>query len=256
MAKNTEIRWNRILAEGTAIVVSILLAFWIQAWWDGKQQRLEEKVVLSHLLEQLREMQALRDGRERYLTAILDACRKLLDIARNADTSVTDREIDFLLNDTTYVGGSNSVEVIALESLFQGGNISKIEDTRITQQIADLRFALEMEGTYAQREVSHLDSRYYPFLDAHGSVAQIYGAEDGTPGFSKAENEQWDQYPIGSEVITESKFSHRDLLSNREFQNLLVQRTFRLNSLIGWDRTLYDVDKALRDSIELIEERL
>lgn len=40
MALIRNIPWPRILAEGTIIVVSILLAFWIDAWW---QQQLEKK---------------------------------------------------------------------------------------------------------------------------------------------------------------------------------------------------------------------
>ena len=35
------IPWPRILAEGVAIVVSILLAFGIQAWWEDSQDRAE-----------------------------------------------------------------------------------------------------------------------------------------------------------------------------------------------------------------------
>jgi len=35
------IPWPRILAERVAIVVSILLAFGIQAWWEGVQDREE-----------------------------------------------------------------------------------------------------------------------------------------------------------------------------------------------------------------------
>lgn len=40
------IPWPRILAEGTIIVVSILLAFWIDAWWD---RHLETKNLLEYL---------------------------------------------------------------------------------------------------------------------------------------------------------------------------------------------------------------
>lgn len=44
-----QIPWARILAEGVAIVVSILLAFGIQAWWDGRQDRAEEQEMLRGL---------------------------------------------------------------------------------------------------------------------------------------------------------------------------------------------------------------
>ena len=252
----SEIRWKRLVAEGAAIVLSILLAFSIDAWWEDRQQRSEEAVVLAHLLEQLRERQSFREGRERYLTAILDACRKLLEIARNPDVPVTDREIDYLLNDVTYIGGSLNADIAALSWLYDSGTMSIIESGEITQQLAELRFAIAIEDGFAKREVAFLDSRFYPFLDGNSSVAQIYGADDGVPGYTPEEKAQWSQYPLGSEVVTESTGSHRDLLANREFQNLLVQRTFGLNSLIGWADEDYNVDESLRVVIDLIEEEL
>jgi hypothetical protein len=43
------IPWPRIIAEGVAIVVSILLAFGIQAWWEGAQNRGQEREILAGL---------------------------------------------------------------------------------------------------------------------------------------------------------------------------------------------------------------
>ncbi len=37
-----QIPWLRVFVEGVVIVASILLAFGIQAWWDGVQERAEE----------------------------------------------------------------------------------------------------------------------------------------------------------------------------------------------------------------------
>jgi hypothetical protein len=38
MSRNQPIPWTRIDAEGTAIVVSILFAFAIDAWWEGRRE--------------------------------------------------------------------------------------------------------------------------------------------------------------------------------------------------------------------------
>lgn len=43
------IAWRRLVAEGGAIVLSILLAFAIDAWWDERQERLEERRVTESL---------------------------------------------------------------------------------------------------------------------------------------------------------------------------------------------------------------
>ncbi len=49
MANRLNISWPRLLAEGTAIVVSILLAFWIQAWWEDRTARIKTEELLSSL---------------------------------------------------------------------------------------------------------------------------------------------------------------------------------------------------------------
>jgi hypothetical protein len=50
MTFNQSIPWPRIVAEGTIIVVSILLAFWIDAWWSEQQTRAEESEAISQLV--------------------------------------------------------------------------------------------------------------------------------------------------------------------------------------------------------------
>ena len=47
MAQN--IPWARVLVEGAVIVVSVLLALAGDAWWDGRQERLQERQVLLGL---------------------------------------------------------------------------------------------------------------------------------------------------------------------------------------------------------------
>ena len=49
-----QVPWLRILAEGFAIVVSILLAFGIQAWWEDRPERAVEAALLTGLDEDLR----------------------------------------------------------------------------------------------------------------------------------------------------------------------------------------------------------
>ncbi len=43
------IDWRRVFVEGTVIVVSILLAFAIDAWWDGRKDRAAERQLLASI---------------------------------------------------------------------------------------------------------------------------------------------------------------------------------------------------------------
>jgi hypothetical protein len=48
-------RIPRLLTEGAVIVISILLAFWIDAWWDQRQARATETAVLASIREEVEE---------------------------------------------------------------------------------------------------------------------------------------------------------------------------------------------------------
>ena len=58
MTNSRNTHWPRIFAEGGAIVVSILLAFWIDAWWDDRADEQQERALLNALLQ---DFQAARD---------------------------------------------------------------------------------------------------------------------------------------------------------------------------------------------------
>jgi len=51
MSDKRSIQWKRISAEGAAIVVSILLAFSIEAWWDEYQEERQLHEILEALEE-------------------------------------------------------------------------------------------------------------------------------------------------------------------------------------------------------------
>ena len=57
--------WPRVLAEGAVIVVSILLAFGIDAWWDDAQRTREAHAMLETLSEEIRDARAEVDLDER-----------------------------------------------------------------------------------------------------------------------------------------------------------------------------------------------
>lgn len=77
MAASNNIAWTRILAEAVAIVASILVAFWIDAWWAERQETALGKEYEDRILAELRSNRALLDAQlihvERNLAAAKDA---------------------------------------------------------------------------------------------------------------------------------------------------------------------------------------
>ena len=74
MSSTKQIPWPRVIAEGAVIVVSILLAFGIDAWWEGKQERTEEGRYITALLDEAHaaadELEIDRQARDGRLAAL------------------------------------------------------------------------------------------------------------------------------------------------------------------------------------------
>ena len=54
MTYPSQISYPRLFAEGAAIVISILLAFAIEAWWDDRKDRIKENAAslsIDHFFE-------------------------------------------------------------------------------------------------------------------------------------------------------------------------------------------------------------
>ena len=247
--------WKRLSLEAAAIVASILLAFWIDAGGEQREDLVRERVVLETLLADMREFQTSRDVRDEYLDAIIESSRSLVDIGRGLNPSATDREIDHLLNDTTYSSALVGAGLAVLDLLFEGGDLVTIDNDALRTCLADMRHALNVEVSYSARELKFLDDIHFPFLDANSSLAQIWGADDGQPGETKSAYNST-QFPLGREAIRHSEISHRELLKNRQFQNILIRRILYLINARGWEDGAYDVDARLRECIALIESDL
>ena len=179
MTDTPKTRWKRLSLEAAAIVASILLAFWIDAGWDQREDAARERVVLETLLADMREFKLARDARDGYFDAIMESSRSLLDIGRDLNPGATDREIDHLLNDMTYTSNVVIKGLPVLELLFEGGDLVKIESGALRARLADFRYALGVELSYGSREVEFVINILYPFLDANSSLAQIWARMKG-----------------------------------------------------------------------------
>ena len=73
-------RWTRVVFEATVIVGSILLAFAIDAWWDGVQEDREERAAIGSLLEEFEANLGEIETVEEAHRDIHDAAIEILDI--------------------------------------------------------------------------------------------------------------------------------------------------------------------------------
>lgn len=152
MKKTQEIPWKRISAEGFAIVVSILLAFGIDAWWDERRERAEEQVLLTRLAAEfsinLERIELYIEG----FSNIVDACSQLYEIVDNA-----------MVNQEETAGlpaGWLRLSLIAplyeantplLDALTKVGKLDVVDDSRVIEAVSEWERQLRDYTSMAER---------------------------------------------------------------------------------------------------------
>ena len=135
MTSNPNIPWARITAEGAAIVVSILMAFAIQAWWEGRQDRQDEVVVLANLLEEFRDIRANLADIQDFQAAILESAYRLAEISEDPDANVSEQELRKLLSDLQWLSSPSNFAAPVLSAVIGRGDDRLISDRNLRARL-------------------------------------------------------------------------------------------------------------------------
>ncbi len=127
--------WKRILAEATAIVAGILLAFAIDAWWDDRAEARQEQRLLTALLAEFEtNIQTLQQARTEYEHLYLLALR-LLEYVPGKVAELDDAEIIELFQ-SLLAAASIHLESGAYAGLIASGELSLISNESLRSRLA------------------------------------------------------------------------------------------------------------------------
>ena len=244
MANTNNIQWKRLSAEGAAIVISILLAFSIEAWWDNYQDRSEEQGILLGLKSEFEQNLAYIETEISYRNAVIESILKIFD-ASGSQTSIEPELLDELIGDVTWW---KHIEYSrgAIDGLLQSGGLSLIENEELQRLLASMPSRYD---STTRAEVNDRDTTVnvvIPYLNTHASLSQIANTmSKGRPGTGLAATPP--VYPAGEPQ------DHTGLLGDPEFLGTLVQEHW--NHLEA--RTAYEILKAaLKNGVRLIDQEL
>jgi hypothetical protein len=216
--------WLRILAEGVAIVVSILLAFGIQAWWEAGQQRAEAYTLLAALRVELVDARAEFVQADETLARGMVVIGDLLGVLSSTQPgSIPADSVDRL----SLVFGPSRVfqpPQAALNDLTRAGGITLVESHEVRREIAAYEQALARD----QADQSALEELFLtqiaPYRYEYGVMNQ--GAMDLPDRPFRADPNAF--------------------LGNRQYANLVLARIQRM----------YDVQQAHRFVVARIDSLL
>lgn len=232
-------------------MVGILLALWVDAWWNDRQDAIEERAILIPLRAEI--VQLLEDvayNRTR-AKAIQASTTILANLSFQGATPEQADEVDRLLRDFMWHVDASFTDAPVLESLFLTGDLSLISNSGLRREIAETQVRLSRLRREIERESNYYNQTVIPYLQRNAELAHFYTHESIEPGFP-ATPETTYIYPGLTKTPLVSQI---EFIGVREFQNILLHRlTTLINALWWWENN--ELDEGLGQVLNLIDQRL
>lgn len=170
---------TRMAVEAVLIVISILLAFGIDAWWDERQTGIEEAEMLAALEgEFLRNREALQTQLGLHLF-ILESVGELVLAARQGEWPNASLSIDRALDAFTYPG-TTDLEGGVLDALVSANRFELVSDLELRSRLANWGAVYAEVQDDEQNNSSYVFDLVLPYLiRQHIPFSTEYGYATG-----------------------------------------------------------------------------
>lgn len=173
------IPWTRVTAEGVVIVGSILLAFGIDAAWDGMQERSEETRLLASLAEDFR---TSRLEAESVISHYEETDRLLSRLQSLSDAELRSDAPDSITAMVNALASPRTFDPTlgTLEALISAGKMNVLSDPELREALASVRTMVD-DAKEEEGYVTHFAIRVWESEVAHGGPWRV-DVRQVTPG--------------------------------------------------------------------------
>lgn len=222
-------RWVRIFAEGAVILVSILLAFGIDAWWDAAQDREEERQALEALADDFESAAQAVDDYRLVMDSIALAANIIL---RWTGPDADSRHADSLVLLTPSIARVPDLQppMGTLQALLGSGDLRLIRNDTLRAALASFPSQVARIKTTESYGADLLFGEIYPYLNRSIPLRNFARGGDGQTRFDS-----------DVEVV----------LQSLEFENLVQTKLTHLAYLGAGVRDVQQHIASVREMIDL-----
>jgi hypothetical protein len=172
-----KILWLRVFVEGAVIVVSILLAFGIDAWWQDSLQRATERQQLGVLQAEIGANQAEFEARRQRGIGAREAQNTLIDlISPEKHVIPVDSLAHLLLG--AWAFGIVEVESGAIDALLDSGDFRTSMRTDLYRLLVRYRVELADHENEDRMQFIELRTRLLEYVGSVAPGAFVFGRSD------------------------------------------------------------------------------
>ena len=223
MTTTEKVQWKTIAVEGVAIVISILLAFWIDTWWEDRVEARLEVVYLAELQEDFELNKSRLDTEIAALEEIIRGMVLLQEQSALASPSTSlaglNENFSRILIMTTFFPIDH-----AYTNMTGSGDLKLIQDTQLKNALAEYYAAAQIVVMIQNTHEMELVQTYEPYIIKNLDYAAV--------GISRV-----DDFPLPPPI---DEASILKVLSTREFRNMLVQKMVITTDLLDQLRMMFE----------------
>lgn len=230
--------WFVLAIQSVAVMLSILAAFAIDAWWQEQNEQEELVAALEVVLDEIDEnMKSIAMDR-RHNNARMDSIVALFKTSTNPNGSGSYATFDRHLMDALITGNDKPVSTASIEALIESGLMSEIESQDLKSDLAAWPGKLARRQVWMKSEGPELAA----FILIHGNMEQLeqYISVPGLPEVAIK------SFPLA----TDHGRDHTLLLADQHFRNALVKKWGTIadanDALIWLESAMAETEKMIK----------
>ncbi|PAP75443.1 hypothetical protein [Rubrivirga marina] len=212
-----KVRW--FAAEYLIVVLGVLTAVGINAWWGDRQQAQEERRLLTALLAEADANEARLARIVAFHGAVKETATTLLAVSADPTSEVSADSADQLLTDVSWWSSYTTLESAVLDAAVQDGQLDVVQTDSLRRLLGTWHTELAAVRVQGEQERAHYETVWVPLLRAETELAQVSNRAETVPGSS-------DPYQGAALPTPPTPTDHRPLLQSRALRNALVQKVW------------------------------
>ncbi|MFT5452478.1 MAG: hypothetical protein ACI9N9_001970 [Enterobacterales bacterium] len=134
--KNSTLPWRRTMLESVAIILSILLAFAIDAGWDKFKEGKQEKAFLESILSDFKETRSRIEESNTAHMKFIESSQQLLSFHGVDTPNIETEALEKILGSVFYDFNSLYLPSGSRDALFASGDIEIISNEKLRSMLA------------------------------------------------------------------------------------------------------------------------
>ena len=223
MTNASNIKWKRIAAEGVAVVVSILLAFWIDTLWEDRQEARLETMYLLELQEDF-ELNKLR--LEDQTAELGETARSMQVLQEQSVLKSPSMPVSELNENFSQILNMSSMYLLnrAYANMTGSGDLRIIRSRPLKNALAEYYAAAQVITLVQNTHEMELVQIYEPYIIENLDYAAV--------GVTRV-----DDFPLPPPI---EEASILKVLATREFRNIVIQKSVISTDLIDQFRGMLE----------------